>query len=481
MLPFKDIDLGLFFWSYPEDIIVFIPGGKSMKALGVMLAAGVVAVLAGCSFAPFIHSDSLAFDDTIASVSNELLVTNILRARDHAPLHFANLSALRAQFQATASAQAVFPFGAFSRTAPVVASGSGVGSSATRASNTDILQLQTAPSFDFSPLDTQEFTRGILSPIDPQVVKYYFDGDMPQELLLFLFVSRVTPGKPSFRALNAPTTGPASAASAAPDEQDLVNDPERPEKFKQFAAWVRGIFGDYRDSRVIMANSYLRQIGPPIAGSTGGKEGGAQFKDLTTVDSAKVHVECFDTGTKTAPAADGKHCDDGTVNYKLITYAEPTNVILCAKEQYFFVPLALASADMNDPRSARGYAPQINLWKQLCTSAFAPGTSDTEVGTIYIRSVEGIIQYLGALISERYGTVDQAALRDAVGYTLFNLRREDNGARFGISYNGKYYFVPEYDSAADRTLETLALVKDLLNLDTKANELPTTRAVEIVP
>ena len=456
-----------------------------MKALGVILAASFLALLAGCSFAPFIHSDSLDFDDTIASVSNELLVTNILRARDHAPLHFANLSALRAQFQATASAQAVFPFGNFSRTAPVVASGTGAGSSATRASNTDILQLQTAPSFDFSPLDTQEFTRGILSPIDPAVVKYYFDGDIPQELLLFLFVSRVTPGKPSFRALNGPTTGAAANAAAAPDEQDLVNDPERPEKFKQFAAWVRALFGDYRDSRVIVANSYVRQIGPPIVGSTSGKEGAAQFKDLTTVDSAKVHVECFDTGTKTAPAAPTpagtKHCDDSTVNYKLVTYAAPTSVILCAKEQYFFVPLALASADMNDPRSAGGYAPQINLWKQLCTSKFAPGTSDTEVGTIYIRSVEGIIQYLGALISERYGAADQAALRDAVGYTLFNLRREDNGARFGVSYNGKYYFVPPYDSGADRTLETLALVKDLLNLNTKANELPTTRAVEIVP
>jgi hypothetical protein len=136
---------------------------------------------------------------------------------------------------------------------------------------------------------------------------------------------------------------------------------------------------------------------------------------------------------------------------------------------------------MNYPDAADHFAGMSNFWKQLCTSRTAPGTTFAQVGTIYLRSVEGMIQYLGELIGEeQYAKGDRDALQLALGYTLFNLSPNSKDSRFGVSYEGRHYYVPQY-SASDRTILTLALVQQLLNINTNANELPTTRTVEIVP
>jgi hypothetical protein len=445
--------------------------------------ASLAAILAGCSFAPAIQSDSIDYSATLEAVSNQLLVTNILRARDHAPLHFANLSALRAQFQANASLGVAFPLGPNNHTTA-------------RGLTTDVLSLQTAPSFDFAPLDTEQFTRGILSPVDPQVVKYYFDRALPQELLVFLFFDRISPGKPSFLPF-PDATASERVTSLPPDQQDLINDPSRPKKLKEFATWVKGIFGAYRENRVIVANSYLRQIGPPIEGNASedapsrneGKRGGDEtggpaslLKDLSSIDPSKVRVECLDTSGGAPKSLGERHCSSSTTKYKLVLYAEPPDVIFCAKEQYFYVPLALATPDMNNPQIAKGYEHEANLWKELCTSRVAPGTTEEQVGTIYIRSVEGMIQYLGSLIEGRHAKEDQSILRQALGgYTLFDLETAPEGASFGVSYGGDSYYVHYYDRQRDRTMLTLALVNQLINLNTNAAELPTTKPVEIVP
>ena len=60
--------------------------------------------LSGCVLAPeFIKRDSLAFGDVIEDTTNKLLVVNVLRARDKAPLHFADIPVIRESMQASAS------------------------------------------------------------------------------------------------------------------------------------------------------------------------------------------------------------------------------------------------------------------------------------------------------------------------------------------------------------------------------------------
>ncbi len=57
------------------------------------LIRGVFLVgLAGCSLSPFVTSQTVDYNGAIEAANNQLLLANILRARDHAPLYFSDLS-----------------------------------------------------------------------------------------------------------------------------------------------------------------------------------------------------------------------------------------------------------------------------------------------------------------------------------------------------------------------------------------------------
>ena len=56
--------------------------------------------LSGCVITPAtLKSDTLAYGEVIEETTNKLLVLNLLRARDKAPLHFADVPVLRESMQ----------------------------------------------------------------------------------------------------------------------------------------------------------------------------------------------------------------------------------------------------------------------------------------------------------------------------------------------------------------------------------------------
>jgi hypothetical protein len=68
-------------------------------------------LLAGCSLAPVIAESTLNYNTTVETVTNGVLVTNILRARDSAPLYFSDLSQIRGAVQVSLQAQTTMPYG----------------------------------------------------------------------------------------------------------------------------------------------------------------------------------------------------------------------------------------------------------------------------------------------------------------------------------------------------------------------------------
>jgi hypothetical protein len=91
-----------------------------------------------------------------------------------------------------------------------------------------------------------------------------------------------------------------------------------------------------------------------------------------------------------------------------------------------------------------------------------------EYTVVYLRSVDGIVAYLGKLLRES----DRPLPFD------ISTRPHDND-RYTVSYDGVTYYVP--GRGHDRTMDTLSLLNQLINLNKKASELPSTRAVETVP
>jgi hypothetical protein len=139
----------------------------------------------------------------------------------------------------------------------------------------------------------------------------------------------------------------------------------------------------------------------------------------------------------------------------------------------------VASGQMKTLR--QNLAQIADVEKQVCTARsaeFHGGTTQTYFGSIYMRSAEGIIQYLGALArSKEYEQLQH----DHIGFTLVSFSDSPDGARFGVEYKGRTYYVRSPTDRSDRTLEVLALLTQVLNLSKVANEIPTTKAVEIVP
>src|SRR6185503_18385909 len=69
-----------------------------------VLAVVLAFVLSGCGISTgIIKSDALDFGGIIEDTTNKLLVTNVLRARDKAPLHFADIPIVRESIQQSAS------------------------------------------------------------------------------------------------------------------------------------------------------------------------------------------------------------------------------------------------------------------------------------------------------------------------------------------------------------------------------------------
>ena len=149
--------------------------GHRRVACGIASAVlGLTA--AACTFPSQIKTDAVDYNAVVEETTDRLLVLNILRSRDKAPLHFAAIPLIHESLQAAGSVQATLPFGPINHaTVRDTASGS--------------LAVQVAPSFDLSTLDTKDFITGLSSPIDPRLVKYALDRGFDRRLILMLFFS----------------------------------------------------------------------------------------------------------------------------------------------------------------------------------------------------------------------------------------------------------------------------------------------------
>ncbi len=133
-------------------------------------------LLSGCGIAPaIIKTDTLDFSDVIEDTTNKLLVLNVLRARDKAPLHFADIPVIRKSMQQTVS------FGFLEIMGSLAAN--------LRDTRNTVVSAQASPSFELTHLQSKEFITGISSPIDPKVVKYWLDRGLDRRIVLLLFFS----------------------------------------------------------------------------------------------------------------------------------------------------------------------------------------------------------------------------------------------------------------------------------------------------
>jgi hypothetical protein len=150
------------------------PSSGARFAQASIVAA--TALLAGCATVVDIadrHNDANLVQEQVV---NRQLLLNVVRAMHRQPLHFSRIPFIRLPLVQSAPWEFTLPFG-------------DVGSYTRNSAKTSVGgQLIT---IEVSPQDGQEFIQGLTTPVKASLMDLYFQQGWPQQLVLYLFVEEM--------------------------------------------------------------------------------------------------------------------------------------------------------------------------------------------------------------------------------------------------------------------------------------------------
>jgi len=504
----------------------------------------------------------MSFDDIIEDTTDKLLVLNILRAKDKAPLHFDEVPSIHESVTGTASVQGAWPFGPLNKSVArnTITAGAGV---------------QLAPSFELDNLATKDFVTGMATPIDPKFVKYWLDRGLDRRLVLLLFFSAIDVTvrdqdgdgtmRHTIRIQNSPRDAidafyVSPPTSSAPLEPTLGarerTTCERQADFQHYLKLIDNL------------TSFTAQSAPqkkvildsvPVADSDLGKV----IIAVAALDPTKTSVK-YDKGSKTLSLygvsepktalclsrsqASGSEAQEGQgscVGANVSTEGSSESKDSRTPDVEVFPQFSGG----NDPRVAdfcdrfgrvieQLHGPVKDKDGKLEPTVAQPSDPKPQI-RMEIRSVGEIIQFLGDVMAYQeaiqaykdsqntktprfdtsrlnsiltFGfcgaTTNYAAEPEPhCGDYFFNISTADNNedSRFSVSYRHQTYFVPRYvrpdqwqsdrstpcsekdskpgsdPSCIDHTLEVLAVVNQLIDLQRSAQDVQQTPYVSVLP
>lgn len=453
-----------------------MPVHKSeMARAGRLLVIGtVLTTLAACASytQPERVGTSLAeYNIAAAKAQNEVLFINIVRSMLREPRHFTAVTQLRRAAQ-DGSIELGIPFG---------------GGSDDKYSLTPKISGSLGPSADVAVLDSDEFVRGILSPIKPETIDYFLKQGWPATFLWTLLIREVT-----FKV----------GATGATAQVTFTNRPEQDGSgtgLRKFAEVVTALTAC--DLRVEQHEG--KAIGPLLG-----------EQDLKDIQKIAVLTQANLALVPVPPTA----------------AAPPRWQIRQSEGGYYFAlgdaPSAAPAAEGEEQGKVR-----VGTIKPKCKEAMEKldpqiesalkAASPNLAGEIAIRSTEGVIYYLGEIMRaqvedyRKLGKVGEERwqVADGEGFIRFSLRENRAAVLFRarpglwseinslvrVRYRGNVYLVPppevpeqtippvtpsgggpKLPESIDYTPGTLNFVNLMLGLQKSSKDLPRTGAVEVV-
>ncbi|MEA2601363.1 MAG: hypothetical protein QOF89_2355 [Acidobacteriota bacterium] len=431
----------------------------------------------GCSAHRQLATQAVSFNLTVEKAQNEMLLLNVIRAKDRLPMYVTGISSLSGNFQTSLTSslgtslsrlRGHVPAGTDSITRGVAPS-----ASATMSAN---------PSFSLAVLDTQEFMKGFLYPIEKDLFAYYWDQGWRPELLLYLLVQRVEievkigNATQTFVFENYPESEPKDP------EKDLKN-------LEHFGCWLNEFLAQKpRIIEVVVSED----IGPPVSNSTVAEvtklmqiaTSGFFLKDLGSGNFQLQRQQTDRRFTLEAPHQDslarilkcsGLHEPDG----------EQTNLM---NQQNYYQFLAGAKTKMGVTQQDSATAPAI---------------------TLVLRSPEALVYYLGELarVANRsdspkvpyvciQGYYQPLFVALPAGHCEDSLLEVDSGrGSFAVPVSaaeadktllcnegdvGKIRFDVGVQCESGRSLHALNLLSQLISLHKSAKDLPATAVVRVL-
>lgn len=409
-----------------------------------LVPLAVSVLLSGCSalsLAPIVDNNARSYHNVVENVTNSIMVTNILRARDRAPLHYSDLTTINGSLQGTAGIQSVIAYGAVRP---------GAAGDTTQGGP---ISLQTTPTFTLGTLDTDDFTRGILTPVTTDVVKHFLDEGIDPRIVFLLF----------FEGIKGYGVNVAVDGKAVDTSGKINNEPDNIEEFRRFLAIVDRELGQPQYAG-LYANAYreIRPVGGPFT-----LDLSKNAKDIASLDFTKVKLDY----------------DAKTNKYQINSLSPTIKIVFCRRT---------AASEIATPNGYRIFGVSDTIlpanekhWPDVCTENAVVIENGAHLApiTVSLRSPQGMIEYLGALLrfQEQHRergpiTLGQPPSQDV----FFTLTTEAARARFGVDYGGRTYYVNQA-GPNDHSLEVLSLVNQLFDLYKSAKDIPNIRPVTIIP
>lgn len=487
--------------------------------------------LAACGVAPtFIKLESLAFSDVIEETTNKLLVLNVLRARDKAPLHFADIPVIRESMQQSVTLGHVELLG-------------GLLGTQTRNTRTAGTGVQFTPSFELTHLHSKEFHTGIATPIDPKFVKYWLDRGLDRRIVLLLFFSsaeivetRSEKGPTnSIRIMNSPRDAleviRARPPGSGADELTRCDTQADFERYLKLLNTLKTFFAHtYRERRLLASGVDLGLDKDP-----------RNLQAFAALDQNKVQL-VFDRGRRSynvyALSPDPKvafciaestdpEARPMTSNFEMIATGEPGT----RSTQNCFRPVVEVGAEDSSraeiavtPVTFPGAAPRqkpsrfCEIYNRFTGIERMPADAPypkLEL-RLHLRSVGEIFQFLGDLVYYQEEIQRHLEKNRHLGLRLntpvtFGYCSDNPGpgcddiflrldadacdTRFSVDYRGRGYNVSNFRAAGDsvtgcgtayvtrkdHTLEILSVLHQLVGLHRSGGDLRQTPTVQLLP
>jgi hypothetical protein len=438
------------------------PFPRSLPGSGVVMG---LLMLGACSLSPRVESDALAYHEAADVTANRIILLNVLRAKDNAPLHFAELSLLHGSVSESGTVVETQPIGQIPHS-----------SALPRATVAPSATVGDQVTFDLGTLDTQTFTQGVTAPISPRMLKYFLDSGVDHRLVLLLLLSSARPAGGEEAIANYPRSERVVCyLNGRPKPGDLpslyqvhgmeTTADQCPGREREFLAFLRILNGLPRVFAV--SSKPFVPVGPPFRPNNANL-----LHDMLSMDHNKQTLTKLPGGLM-----------------QLGVRSDEDEIVLC-QDRPASGAAARLKVTMGDPCNPGATSEPMG----------AKVSRDEALLDFTVRSTLGIFSFLGQVLggeerrSEKAGTDicitldDRGSQHDcASGQVLFHLTHDRTHARFGVDYGGEFWGVPEArpclnpTEACDHTLETLSMVSLLLNLSKSARDIPSTPAVQLVP
>ena len=160
------------------------------RLVALLLVAPLVSSCSGLTLGPAVQSGAVEYGADMDAFTNQALLTNILRARDYAPLNFSDLSSVTGSFSLQGTSPLTDYFGPGPRTS--------------KASIMPGLTYSVSPSITLATLNTEGFMLTMIQPISTTYILNKWNEGIDHRLLLYLFVKSIKFCNDSDDVPNAP-------------------------------------------------------------------------------------------------------------------------------------------------------------------------------------------------------------------------------------------------------------------------------------